>query len=138
MLIISLLIAGITNKVVDENPEYSKRRTASLKTIFKKFNVPNKIDYLSLDVEGAEELIMNDFPFDQYQFDVLTIERVSVDLENLLKRNGYVLVHYFRRFDSMWVHRSLDYQGMIKEHELIPKFEDSPQYTEYKNGNKGY
>lgn len=130
------VFGGITNKAEDGNPEYSRRRTASLRSIFKKFHVPKKIDYLSLDVEGAEELIMTNFPFAEYQFDVLTIERVSAELAKFLKRNGYVLIHHFRRFDSMWVHRSLYYEGMIKEHSLTPKFEGSPQYAEWKRRNK--
>jgi hypothetical protein len=51
------------------------RYTASLRSILKKFNAPSMIDYLSLDVEGAELFIMKDFPFDEHKFKLLTIER---------------------------------------------------------------
>jgi hypothetical protein len=32
------------------------------------------IDYLSLDVEGAESLIMKHFPFDEYSFNIRTVD----------------------------------------------------------------
>jgi hypothetical protein len=39
-----------------------KRYTAPLQEVSKRFNVPKLIGYLSLDVEGAEYLIMQNFP----------------------------------------------------------------------------
>ena len=62
----------------------TQRRTASLWRVFELFNVPNKIDYLSLDVEGAELFIMEAFPFDKYQFSVLTTEWVPDGFEETI------------------------------------------------------
>merc|ERR1711862_721856 len=88
--------------------DQTTRRTANLEQVLKLFNVPRKIDYLSLDVEGAELFIMQAFPFDKYQFSVLTIEWVQDELSTLLLRNGYKLVHYFRDWETLWVHKSMD------------------------------
>ncbi len=57
---------------------------------------PTTIDYLSLDTEGSELVILKDFPFDKYDIRILTIEHNHVQslktgLRNLLTRNGYKL-----------------------------------------------
>ena len=83
--------------------------------------VPNKIDYLSLDAEGAELFITKDFLFHEYQFSLLTIERIIDTLSVILKHNSYVIIHYFQLLDSLWAHQSLDYKGLIKKHELSPQ-----------------
>jgi hypothetical protein len=92
------------NKKALKNAE--PRYTASLKSILKKFNAPAMIDYLSLDVEGAELFIMKDFPFDEYKFKVLTIERPKDQLLALLENNGYKKLLDFKRGDTMWAHKS--------------------------------
>ena len=69
-----------------------KRYTVPLKYIFERYNVPKIIDYLSLDVEGAEYYIMKDFPFDTYSFRFLSIERPNEQLQEILKNNGYELL----------------------------------------------
>jgi len=98
------------------------RRTANLEKVFELFQVPNKIDFLSLDVEGAESFIMEAFPFDKYQFSVLTIEWVQDDLRKLLMRNGYKLVHHFQDWETLWVHTSMDPVGLIHSHKLTSKW----------------
>jgi hypothetical protein len=52
---------------------------------------PKRIDYLSLDVEGFEMEILRLFPFDEYEFGCLSIERPPPELHELLRDNGYVL-----------------------------------------------
>ncbi|MEM9045985.1 MAG: FkbM family methyltransferase [Pseudomonadota bacterium] len=49
------------------------------------------IDYLSLDVEGAEMEILSDFPFANYRIDALTVENRldSEELPELLSANGF-------------------------------------------------
>jgi Methyltransferase FkbM domain len=84
-----------------------KRYTLSLATILKTFAAPPVIDYLSLDVEGAESFILRDFPFDQYRFLTITIERPKDDLRTLLMKHGYRHVLDFRRGDTLWAHESV-------------------------------
>ena len=95
-----------------------QRRTASLKRVFELFNVPSEIDYLSLDVEGAEQFVMEAFPFDKYRFSLLTIEWIPDGLKKILMMNGYKLVHHFRDWETLWVHESLDHMKLIRDHKL--------------------
>jgi hypothetical protein len=60
--------------------------------VFRKLNVPRRIDYLSLDVEGAEEFIMRVFPFKDYDISLLTVERVKPSLRGFLVDNGFKMV----------------------------------------------
>jgi len=70
-------------------PSMEKRNLVSISTIFAQTNVPSKIDYFSLDVEGAESIVMADFPWKSYSFNFVTIERPKDDLIQLMVRNGY-------------------------------------------------
>ena len=54
--------------------------TKTLEQILDQINAPDVIDYLSIDVEGAEERILGRFPFDRYTFTTITIERPSASL----------------------------------------------------------
>jgi len=63
-----------------------------LQDILHRSNAPSTIDYLSLDVEGAEEAVMRLFPFQTYTFLAWTIERPSDALQNLVASHGYVFV----------------------------------------------
>ena len=57
---------GIAGDGFDNGPRHQKSSTMEytvpLQEIFQKLQVPNVIDYLSLDVEGAEYFIMKAFP----------------------------------------------------------------------------
>ena len=71
---------GIVGEEMDNTPDKNyarldKRYTVSLPTLFRKFDVPHQIDYLSLDIEGAESLVMRDFPFGDYVMKLMTVER---------------------------------------------------------------
>lgn len=68
-----------------------KMVSAPLAQILKENDAPKVIDYLSLDVEGYEEQVLHDFPFDQFRFRVMTIERPSDRLHNKLIEEGYDL-----------------------------------------------
>jgi len=96
---------GFDNK--DELPGSVNRYTVSLRSVFEKFNVPQSIDYLSLDVEGAESLIMKDFPFDTYRFKFMTVERPKPDLEALLEAKGYLFIMKTTNWgETVWVHNT--------------------------------
>jgi FkbM family methyltransferase len=61
-----------------------------LADVLKAHRAPKRIDYLSLDVEGFEFEILRLFPFSEYEFGCLTIERPPPELQSLLTSNGYV------------------------------------------------
>jgi Methyltransferase FkbM domain len=68
---------------------------------------PTEIDYLSLDVEGAESFIMQNFPLDQYRIKIITAERLRGPIRQYLKSQGYEFITRITRWgESLWVHSS--------------------------------
>lgn len=63
--------------------------TATLNDVADLF-LPYEIDYLSLDVEGAEWIVMEKFDFSRHKFSLMTIERPKKELVALLQNNGYI------------------------------------------------
>eukprot|EP00977_Amphora_coffeiformis_P001961 scaffold370_cov176-Amphora_coffeaeformis.AAC.38 len=114
------------NKQAIHNNEEKRRSTVTLQEIFERFETPRVIDYLSLDVEGAEEYIMESFPFNKYRFNVLTIEEPSENLRDMLKNNNYVLLGYLRKDEeTLWVHAHV--MGIINKSAMdidIPKYSE--------------
>jgi hypothetical protein len=91
------LMGGIMGKDFDNHRQSSKkerslRYTVPLVDVLVKFEAPKVIDYLSLDVEGAEKYVMSAFPFHDYTIRLLTIERPSDELVELLRKHDYIYV----------------------------------------------
>ena len=100
---------GIVGSQFDNKQKTSetKRRTVSLEKVLLHGSAPPIIDYLSLDVEGAEEFIMKRFPFGKYRFNLMTIERPSNLLQEILKNHSYIYMRDHGGFgDQMWRHES--------------------------------
>ena len=97
-------------------------QTKTLQQILEENNAPHIIDYLSLDVEGAETRILREFPFEKYIFLAMTIERPSPELNALLFQNGYVFVKNYK-YDSFYVHKTIANLKNIEktEFEQIPR-----------------
>ena len=77
-----------------------------LATILRAQGAPHTIDYLSIDVEGAEDRVLRDFPFDEYRFSCMTVERPKPPLRETLAEHGYELVREMRGLDAFYVHDS--------------------------------
>lgn len=92
-----------------------KKTTVTLESVLDKFKAPPIIDYLSLDVEGAEYAILSTFPFERYIFRTLTVEHNAphtgpgqqTKIRDILERNGYV---YVKGNDDImgWGHGPID------------------------------
>jgi hypothetical protein len=81
-------------------------RTQTLVNVLKNAGAPKVIDYLSLDVEGAENsAIPADFAWENYKFLTLSIERPPPSLNVRLFEHGYLFVRNFA-FDTFYVHNS--------------------------------
>ena len=65
------------------------------------------IDYLSLDVEGAEFYVMQNFPFASYQIKIMTVERPKDDLKQHLEAHGFQMMAQISKFgETLWIHKS--------------------------------
>ena len=93
------------NKTSNKN-KIEKRQTSSLEDILNNCGAPPIIDYLSLDVEGAETEVMKYFPYEKYKFLALTIERPTKELNEILFKNDYLFVKNYK-VDSFYIHESL-------------------------------
>jgi hypothetical protein len=105
--------ADFDNKAQEDHPFRKKDGelefyTVPLLEVFQRNQVPTIIDYLSLDVEGAEYFVMQDFPFEQYTMCLLTIERPRRLLRELLESRGYRLLKIISKWgETLWVHESM-------------------------------
>lgn len=77
-------------------------RTSTLRDILVTVGAPTVIDYLSIDVEGAEHRILETFPFNEFRFHSLTVERPRRETHEVLRHFGYVLDRFYR-FDGFYV-----------------------------------
>jgi hypothetical protein len=96
--------------------------TRSLCSILDEVQAPTTIQYLSLDVEGAEERILRSFPFDRYKFLAMTVERPTPELNRiLLDVNCYTFVKNIfspqvnEITESFYIHPSIDREDIQKE-----------------------
>jgi FkbM family methyltransferase len=105
---------GIEDAAFDNAPNTPKTQstavnvyTVPLLEVLESFHVPKVMDYFSLDVEGAEYFVMKDFPFDQYRFRVLTIERPKQELVDLLYASGYRYLAANNNYgeETLWAHK---------------------------------
>ena len=97
-----------------------QRYTVPMEQILRKFQVPKVIDYLSLDVEGSEWLIMQNFPFEGYRVRIMTVERPPKRLRELLESKGYVFLKNLGTFgETLWAHRSM---GLTPDNPKITKY----------------
>lgn len=86
--------------------EIVQLKTQTLESLLQTANAPHEIDYLSIDIEGAEESVLGTFNFNDYQFNCITIERPVEILRVRLKDNGYVLIKEIPNLDCFYVHES--------------------------------
>jgi hypothetical protein len=108
--IVGKLDNKLANRHKEPDAEEVTRYTAPISEVLQKFNVPHIIDYLSLDVEGSEYEIMKDFPFKDYTFKVLTVERPNKKLKSLLSENGYIYLAELANWgEYLWCHNSTEF-----------------------------
>ncbi|WP_413974438.1 FkbM family methyltransferase [Hyunsoonleella sp. 2307UL5-6] len=84
--------------------------TISLNDLLLKYKAPKIIDYLSIDTEGSEYIILNNLNFDDYKFRVITVEHNYTSLREkifkLLSSKGYSRVHTTHSlFDDWYIYK---------------------------------
>lgn len=88
--------------------------TKTLEQVLDENHAPPIIDFLSIDVEGAEYRILKNFPFHKYTFLSMIIERPSPKLNALLQEKGYVFVKN-SHVDTYYVHPSIEGFDLIEK-----------------------
>lgn len=81
--------AHMDNKEAKKDDRQYSFLTVTLMSILQQFKAPFVIDYLSLDIEGAELHALKHFDFGIYTFLCITIERPQKDLHLLLIKHKY-------------------------------------------------
>lgn len=109
------MLGGIVSDDTDNNSQLRggelstatvvELETTTLATELRSLEAPQVIDFMSLDVEGAEWLVLRNFPFDDYRFRAIVIERPTADLDLLLDSVGYCQVAHIA-YDVFYAHRS--------------------------------
>jgi hypothetical protein len=95
--------------------------TVTLMEILSYFRSPKIIDYLSLDIEGAEFHALKHFDFGSYTFHILTIERPTIEIHHLLIKHKYWFATSMRK-------KNYDFFG-----EVLYIHENSPNFNKYMN-----
>jgi FkbM family methyltransferase len=90
------------------NKSHYSVNTITLKDILLKYNAPKIIDFLSIDTEGSEYEILENFDFQMYKFRIICIEHNYSDSRNaiykLLTKHGYIRKYPFiSRFDDWYI-----------------------------------
>lgn len=68
-----------------------KVKCSTLESLLDKYNAPNTIEYVGLDIEGAEYDTLRVFPFDKYKILALSIENSEL-IQDHLQKNGFTRV----------------------------------------------
>ena len=83
--------------------------TVDIANILSTCGAPKVIDYFSLDVEGAESLVLEFMPFELYKITLFTIERPNDDVRLILRQQNYAEVGILGDFgDTMFLSRDAD------------------------------
>lgn len=64
--------------------------TLTIEDLLKANECPVDIDFISIDVEGAELEILEKFPFDKYNVSLFIVEKNVHRINDFLKSNGYI------------------------------------------------
>ena len=97
---------GLDNARVPMN-ETVQIEAVTFAEILRNYSVPRTISYLSLDVEGAEYLVMSSFPWHKHVISLMTVERPKPELVSTFRRHGYRYVCDSGSFrDELWAHSS--------------------------------
>lgn len=104
--------------------------------VFRKYNIPYLIDYLSLDIDELSNKVLNILPFDKYKFKAITIEhdyylhgdKYRSEQRKILKENGYMLLcenvlasierpggNTFEPFEDWWIKPEFFSEDMINK-----------------------
>jgi len=87
------------------------KETISVNSFLQKHNCPINIDYLSIDTEGSEYLILKNFNLKKYNIKIITIEhnftKNRKKIQNYLFKNNYLLVKINTQHDDWYIKKEI-------------------------------
>ncbi|CAD0184991.1 hypothetical protein RUESEDTHA_01875 [Ruegeria sp. THAF57] len=108
------MLGGIVSKETDNNPSVRGKElenaeiihveTTTLSDELDAYSAPTEIDFLSLDIEGAELMAIQGLDLEKYRIRCLAIERPTPELCILLDEFGYRQAKHLRN-DVIYVHK---------------------------------
>jgi FkbM family methyltransferase len=101
-----IISSDMMNKEPDKSCAVIRIKTQTLNNLLKEMNAPQEIDYLSIDIEGAEESVLKDFNFKDYRFKCITIEHPTDTLKKIFMEHEYILIKEIPGFECFYVHQS--------------------------------
>lgn len=81
-------------------------QAVTIAEVLERSGAPNVLDYVSLDVEGAEERIVRSFPFSRYRVLAMTVERPTAMIHSVLTAAGLTLVRQHFH-DGFYLHSTV-------------------------------
>lgn len=72
-----------------------------INSILHKFSVPQNIDFISLDIEGSEEHVLNYWDFEKYKVSLWCIEN-SFRFQSILLNNGFEKIATIGEINDFW------------------------------------
>lgn len=134
-------VSGHFDKHSTEGINYIKK-TVSLNTVLLDHNIPQEIDYLSIDTEGSELLIIKEFPFEKWNIKLLTIEHNFVEprrseMRNLLLKKGFSLYEDSETKWDDWYINKTNIKAKAKKPRKIKKNNNLQEYSEMTKDNIG-
>ena len=80
-------------------------KAVTLNEVLKKANAPKLIDFLSLDVEGAEIEVLSGINFSEFRFNLMLVETNEFEIINdFLERENYIFVKNFSNHDFLFAY----------------------------------
>jgi FkbM family methyltransferase len=92
--------------------------TMRLDDILHASGAPSEIDYLSIDVEGAEDRVLCGLSFSDFKIKAITIERPTLTIHNRLISAGFVLAKY-RLWDGFYLSGALAGELQVRPHPFL-------------------
>lgn len=85
--------------------------TVTLLEVLERMRVPKVVDFMSLDVEGAEDVVLQPEVLSMHQFRLVAIERPKANLVQLLEANGYTMIKQVKSWgETLWSHDSFRHE----------------------------
>jgi FkbM family methyltransferase len=141
-------IGGIVGEEFDNHgdiPAIDKYVPATtLTNLLEQMNAPRTIEYLSLDVEGAEHYVLQGLDPNKYTFLVVSIERPKHHSHHLLSKYGYRFLYQMADFgECMYLHQSLwNYKELMQKYmqvDRVPEWLGAPRpYMVHPKWNESY